>query len=764
MKTKTIGLCVIIKDDSELKGLKKLIKSCGKYVNEFYVTGNNEPQEKIKAFCKDSGVHYSFKKWNKNFAEMRNFNFSQNKCDYGFWADADDTIVGAKNLPALVKDMEERGINLVYMNYDYSKCADLGQADHLRPRLYKNDGKFYWEKSVHETLNHPDEVSISTDLVYVSHEYDFQTKFEKEKRNYDILRAEYEKDKDKTDPRTLHNLGKSSYGLAMESSNRDEMLEQAIFFYNEHIKKSGWDEETYKSYVGIGYCLSILGRHDQAINALLKATEIRPDWDEAYWLLSNCFIDEQNYMKAVEFGEIAMIKKEPNTPLAINKALRRFIGPANLINAYILTNQVAKASKLFNSVNDRTEKFKTLGKIVQDAWELDDYVNKTIDTILYAQKYDKKNISNLVENLPDFIMQDVRIQELRIEHSKVRNWDKKSIVIMCGNSLEDWADPSIIKGIGGSETAVIHFGREAVKLGYDVTVFNRCGNLKGDYKGVHYRPYWEFNPKDSFNWLISWRNPDLCEYVTAKQLWLWNHDKVDDFDEKIIEKVDKFVFLSKWQKEQTNVPDEKCFITSNGVDVSSLPDVGKKDLNKIIYASSPDRGLETILRRWKDIKIALPKAELYPFYGWDNYLKMQGETEWYKEMVKLLDQDGIHEFKRIGQKQLMKEFAEANVWFYPTSFWEINCITGLQAQMLGTIPVTTDYAALNETVHYGVKIRGVKEVFKMSKSVEDKLVSSLIHVMKGENIPDREKMMKDIREKYSWKKITSDWINEYEKN
>lgn len=764
----TLGLTVIIKDDTELDGLKRLVKSCGKYVDEIYITGTNNPIKKVKKYCAQNGYHYSWFKWVGDFAKARNFNFSKNKCDYGVWFDCDDEVKEAKHLPELVDEMEESGVNIMSMMYNYDQdSAGRGLSDHSRPRIYKNDGKCYWEKSVHETLNRPDIVNGYTDKMYVHHHYKPENHAIKELRNYQILLEEYERDGDKTDPRTLHYLGESSRGLSAHrpGDEKVQLLEQAIHLYNEHIKRSGWNEETYFSYIGIAYSLSQLERQDQAINALLKATELRPDWDEAYWLLLMTYFDKEDYLKAIEFGEIALIKKQPETVLGVNKSLRAWIGIAHLVNSYILMDRVDDAVRLFNKTNDGSKQFKELGKIVQDAYEINDYVQKTIDTILYANKYDKRSVGKLVENLPDYIMNDVRIQELRINFAPIKVWGKKQVVILCGNSLEDWADPSIVKGIGGSETAVIYLGRELVKLGYDVTVYNRCGRLRGEYRGVKYRNYWEFNPRDTFEWLIVWRNPDVCSQVKARTLWLWNHDKIDDSDIKeSIEYVDKFVFLSKWQREQCPlIPDSKCFITSNGIDVVSLPDIPKKDPNKIIYASSPDRGLETVLKRWKDIKKALPKAELYPFYGWDNFDKMRTDPkslEWKASMVALLKQDGIHEFVRVGQKQLMEEFASSLVWFYPTSFWEINCITALQAQMLGTIPVTTDYAALNETVQFGVKIPGVKKVFELPQETEDKLVAELVKMMK--NPIKTDKMIKWCRDNYSWEKITKNWVEEYE--
>jgi glycosyltransferase involved in cell wall biosynthesis len=61
---------------------------------------------------------------------------------------------------------------------------------------------------------------------------------------------------------------------------------------------------------------------------------------------------------------------------------------------------------------------------------------------------------------------------------------------------------------------------------------------------------------------------------------------------------------------------------------------------------------------------------------------------------------------RVGQDELAKAFLEAKVWTYPTWFTETFCITAIEAQAAGCIPVTSALAALNETVHHGFLLTG----------------------------------------------------------
>jgi hypothetical protein len=101
------------------------------------------------------------------------------------------------------------------------------------------------------------------------------------------------------------------------------------------------------------------------------------------------------------------------------------------------------------------------------------------------------------------------------------DWDNNSIVIYSNFPfhVEDWSSLSVNKGIGGSEEAVIYLSREFVKLGYQVTIFNRCSDMEGEYNGVVYQSVDKFNPQDIFNILIfhrAWTQPMLMKVKARK--------------------------------------------------------------------------------------------------------------------------------------------------------------------------------------------------------------------------------------------------------
>lgn len=186
--------------------------------------------------------------------------------------------------------------------------------------------------------------------------------------------------------------------------------------------------------------------------------------------------------------------------------------------------------------------------------------------------------------------------------------------------------------------------------------------------------------------------------------------------------------------------------------------------NLIVYGSSYDRGLEHLLKMWPDIKKEVPKAELHIFYGWNlfdvGYKDNPASMAWKDKMNKLMEQDGITHLGRISHEAVKKEFEKAAIWAYPTHFGEISCITAMKAQAYGAIPCVVDYAALKETVQYGIKIKG--DIY--DQETKDLYKNALIGLLNDSRYQEdiRPEMM-EWAKKFSWTNVAKQWDDEFKK-
>jgi hypothetical protein len=182
-------------------------------------------------------------------------------------------------------------------------------------------------------------------------------------------------------------------------------------------------------------------------------------------------------------------------------------------------------------------------------------------------------IPSLINAIPSVLEGEQFVSQMRNLYLPPRIWGKDEIALLCGGGFEKWSPKNVKNGIGGSEEAVIYLSKELTKLGYKVTVYGDPKEDKGEYEGVSYKPWYEINIKDNFNILILWRAVQFVDQnFTARQTYFWAHDVPNNPEIT----VDKIFALTQYHRslfrmikngEIFPIPDNKFFITSNGVDL-----------------------------------------------------------------------------------------------------------------------------------------------------------------------------------------------------
>lgn len=187
-----------------------------------------------------------------------------------------------------------------------------------------------------------------------------------------------------------------------------------------------------------------------------------------------------------------------------------------------------------------------------------------------------------------------------------------------------------------------------------------------------------------------------------------------------------------------------------------------RNLKRVVYTSSYDRGLEHLLSMWGDVKQAVPEAELHIFYGWllfDRfYASNPSSMAWKQRQLEKMADVGAVDHGRVPQKELAEFMKESGVWAYPTHFGEINCISAIKAQAYGCEPVVVDYAALKETVRFGRKVEGDIYDEETKETFKKELIDSLNNPMSNEK---REDMVAWAQSKYNWDTVAQDWSKEF---
>lgn len=133
---------------------------------------------------------------------------------------------------------------------------------------------------------------------------------------------------------------------------------------------------------------------------------------------------------------------------------------------------------------------------------------------------------------------------------------------------------------------------------------------------------------------------------------------------------------------------------------------------RVVWASSPDRGLHWLLSCWPRIRREVPHAHLRIFYKIRPWFAAMEETDelkapfmseqirrarYIREALRRLEGHGVELMHSVSRNRMVQEMSEAEVLAYPcdTVNWtEGFSVTLMEACAAGSVPVTTDVDAL----------------------------------------------------------------------
>lgn len=236
--------------------------------------------------------------------------------------------------------------------------------------------------------------------------------------------------------------------------------------------------------------------------------------------------------------------------------------------------------------------------------------------------------------------------------------------------------------LGGTEESVVRWAQELSNLGHSVIVYkNGRGNpATNRLNDVVYRPREEYAADRYPNSVcINIKSSDVSPKEPT--FYLTNETNASDLDLSAYKGV---IWPSKWAVD--NIPvNNKTFILPHGYDPDQIYP-GKKIPKQCFYASSPDRGLDTLLEAWPETHRAHPDATLLLTYG-----------------APEVNLPGVINLGEVDEDTMNDIYRTSDIWCHPANGGELYCMSGIKAQVAGCIPVVIPAMALGETVRHGYK-------------------------------------------------------------
>ena len=288
-----ISLCMIVRDEEDV--LERCLKSIADCVDEIIIvdTGSVDKTKEIAERFTDK--IYDFK-WIDDFSAARNFAFSKGTGEYLLWMDADDVFPEKEKekLLALKEDLEKHPCDMVMMLYD-AGFDEGGKVtfSYYRERLMRRSEQAKWVGCVHEVI--PPFGEIRYEEIHFEHR---KENLEYSDRNLLIYEKMLEKGR-KFDPREWFYYGRELY-------YHGKYEKAAKVFQNFLSEPQGWLENKLEANRFLSYCLSAVGKEEEAIDALLQGLKLAPPTGEHCCDIGSYFYGKEQWEQAIFWYENAL--------------------------------------------------------------------------------------------------------------------------------------------------------------------------------------------------------------------------------------------------------------------------------------------------------------------------------------------------------------------------------------------------------------------------------------------------------------------------
>jgi glycosyltransferase involved in cell wall biosynthesis/tetratricopeptide (TPR) repeat protein len=696
-----VAVSIITGDKYKEEEIEKLLKSLEPHFHGVFVNYNGDNEELDWQKFTNLPVVWKKFKWEDDFALARNQALSLipvDEFDWWMWIDTDDIFVAEEGALQEIFDSLDEYTEGIFLRYAYAvePETNIVVVEQWRERIMSTKADWRWVFPIHEVCKSVSGAQFAKrDQAFIEHQRKSGEERGARDRNRRIITKALKENPD--EPRFHFYFA----GEAMAEADtlppgleRNANIETAIMEYRKFREIiNDLSDDVYLATCRIAELNRMKRDYSAALEADLECIAIYPDWPDGYVGAAKSCLELADWPRMKAFADMATKCSKPSTAASIEPMMASF-------------------TPLFLRAIANEE----LGNIDQ---ALDDY--KAAQKHWSPTSGDLEKKIEFLENL----IKDKPGEERWHLRNKLRGTKKEKSICFFTQPIPDIWHPVTLEqnGAGGAETCIMKLAPMFQADGWRTVVFGTPGSYRGVHEGVEYWNSEEFLPTEEFTVFVSSRSYVPFEHnLRSKANFLWLHDvNIGNVDVNTINKADAVFGLTNWHAEHIQklykLNKNKIKVVPNGVDFSRFPVENWKEKNKkrVIYSSSPDRGLDILLSLWPLVKQRYPDIELHIYYGWDiidkiievNSKRSPHASHLLQFKKKCLyqiqslggEEGGVFQHGRINQNDLAKEMASSEIWAYPTNFMETFCITAVEMQAAGVIPVTSGLAALNEVVY-----------------------------------------------------------------
>ncbi len=237
----------------------------------------------------------------------------------------------------------------------------------------------------------------------------------------------------------------------------------------------------------------------------------------------------------------------------------------------------------------------------------------------------------------------------------------------------------------------------------------------------------------------------------------------------LIDNIEKILCVSEYQKktfnQYFNVLLDKMFVLGNSIDSNLYTGYVKRNINKLIFASIPYKGIEVLNDIFNTVctKTQRDDIELHLFTSMNLYNEPDGDKEYINEFNILNNNNGVKLHNVVSMKELSRELLSSSMILFPNTYPETFSMLCTQAQASGCIPISTNMGALNERISNTINGYLTKGINIYNKDTYNEFIDLIVKVLSSED--DHYKMRLKCEEqsqKYNYINVARQLMKELE--
>lgn len=660
---------------NEEKNLPRLLKSVEGCFDEIVIADTGSTDKTIEIAFEAGCKVFQFE-WVDSFCKARNFAFSKATCDFVMWLDADDSL-DSKEAFIKWRDHAMEFVDCWFATYHYAVDKDLNPViSFLRERVVRRSLNPQFQYDLHEGIIPQPGWSCNYATPWsVKHLRDAEDMKADRSRNINLLEK------------------------LVKAGNIDARMQ---FYYGKELFEA---QRPHDAVAAFDKAILMIGlqQHDKVLTlqyggyaALACFDQTKTEFVEQRLGYINRALDyaHEGIQLDSHRAEFHVLAGDAHLRAGNLRASIPYFAAAKACFQQGASGPYAPATYSFKPVYGEAPSLQ-LSKIYTHLGMLDKAKKEAQECIEAYNNEEARGVLSEVNRISMLV---------EIDNNQTQSED---IVFSCPPQQAYEFDEEIYKTkpLGGSETALVQMARLLKeKTGRNVIIFNqRAEELVAD-SGVKYVPnsklatyFSQIKPRVH----IAWRHNIKC---TNAPTALWCHDLFTPGVESI-HNFDKFLALSPFHKNYTmglqGVPEDKIVITRNGIDPKKFAFEPKpKNPNKVVWLSSPDRGLERCMQVMDEVRKEFPETTLSVYYGIEGLYKYGPAMSALADKLKVMMAERpwviYHGF--VEQNKMYQDVSDAVVWCHPNNFIETFAITALETIANGIFPVVRRLGALQDTL------------------------------------------------------------------